>query len=282
MKITKVIVSSLLISSSILHAGWMDTLKEGFNTITEDTSMDKEAKTATSEEKTTDTSLFTDLSSTDMNGALKVALNKGVKYATDSLGKENGYLNNSLVKIGLPSSMEKTATLVRKMGGDQYVDDLILAMNNAASEAAPKTAVIFSKSITDMSITDAKNILSGSDGAATEYFKKTNTKDLQATIAPIIQKSMENNDVAKYYDTFQSFYKKNAGMLKNEYVSGAANALGYGALVPSDKDENINAFITNKSIDGLMLMIKEQEKKIRDNPLAQNNELIKKVFSVFE
>ena len=93
---------------------------------------------------------------------------------------------------------------------------------------------------------------------------------------------MENNDVAKYYDTFQSFYKENSGMLENEYVSGAASMLGYGDVLPSEKDEDINSYITNKSIDGIMVMIQEQEKVIREHPLAQNNDLIGKVFSAFE
>lgn len=273
MKYTKIIMSLAVISATSLNAGFMDTLNEGLSSLD---------KSAVKTDKNKESSMLSSLSSTDMNGALKEALNKGVSYAIEALGKDNGYLNNSLTKIGLPSSLQKTADLVRKSGGDKYVDDLILAINNAATEAAPKTAAIFSKSISDMSIEDAKKILSGSDNAATEYFKNTTTKDLEATIAPIIQKSMDNNDVAKYYDTFQSFYKEHAGVLKNEYVSGAASMLGYGDLIPSEKDEDINEFITNKSIDGIMVMIQEEEKKIREHPLMQNNELIGKVFSVFE
>lgn len=277
MKYTKIIMSVAVLSVTALNAGWMDTVNEGLNAMKENPDT-KNTKTESLEAS----NMLSSLSTSDMNDALKEALDKGVKYALDALGKENGYLSNAKTKISLPDNLQKTAELVKKAGGEKYVDDLILAINNAATEAAPKTAEIFSKSIADMGIEDAKKILSGSDNAATDYFKSTTTSDLQATIAPIIQKSMDNNEVAKYYDQFQAFYKEHAGVLKNEYVSSAANLLGYGGVIPSEKDEDINQFITNKSIDGIMVKIEEEEKKIRDNPLMQNNELIGKVFSVFE
>lgn len=272
MKYSKIVITGMLCCSTMLSAGWLDSLSDAVN----DATKEKTAETKTS------TSSTVDLSSTDMNGALKQALNVGVDYAVKTLSAKDGYFNNSLTKIGLPEDLQKTADLVRKVGGDKYVDDLVLAFNNAATEAAPKTAAILTKSISDMSIDDAKKILSGSDKAATDYFRTNSTKELQKTISPIIQKSMENNSVAKYYDAFQSFYKENAGSLNNEYVTGAANMLGYGGVIPKEGDEDLNGYVTNKSIDGLMVMIEEKEKEIRDNPLMQNSDLIKKVFSVFE
>ncbi len=273
MKYSKIVMAGLLCSSTLLSAGWLDSIN---NILNEKTTKEKTDDTKTS------TPSKVDLSSTDMNSALKLALNEGVNYAVKTLSAKDGYFNNQLTKIGLPEDLQKTADLVRKIGGDKYVDDLVLAFNNAATEAAPKTAKILADSISDMSIDDAKKILSGSDKAATDYFRANSTKDLQKTIAPIIQKSMDNNSVAKYYDAFQSFYKENAGALKNEYVSSAADMLGYGGVIPKDGDEDLNSYVTNKSIDGLMLMIEEKEKEIRDNPLMQNSDLIKKVFSVFE
>lgn len=281
MRYSTTVITGLLFSTSLLNAGLMDSFTNAMNE-TKDSYM-KEIKSDNTEKYETKTnSLGSDLTSIDMNSALKKALNEGVDYAVKSLSAKDGYFNNPLTKITLPENLQKTADLARKVGGDQYVDDLILAFNNAATQAAPKTASILSKSIANMSIDDAKKILSGSDKAATDYFRANSTKELQETISPIIQKSMDDNSVAKYYATFQSFYKENGGVLKNEYVSSAASMLGYGGLVPSEKDENLNEYITNKSIEGLMLKIEEKEKEIRDNPLLQNNDLIKKVFSVFE
>ncbi len=287
MRYTKVTLAGLFCCATVLSAGFMDSLGD----VAKATAMDsakaytgetkQEANTQTTTAKTPTSAAANSLSSTDMNGALKSALNMGVDYAVKSLGAKDGYLNNPLAKIGLPEDMQKAADLVKKVGGEKYVNDLVVAINSAATEAAPKTAQIFAKSISNMKIEDAKEILAGSDKAATDYFRKSSTKELQDTIAPIIKTSMENNSVAKYYDSFQSFYKSNAGALKNEYVSGAANMLGYGGMVPSDKDTDLNGFVTNKSIDGLMSMIQEKEKTIRSNPVAQNSDLIKKVFSAF-
>jgi guanyl-specific ribonuclease Sa len=275
MRYTRVMMSGLVLSTTLLNAGWMDSITSGLNAIQEKPAVKPEAQSST-------VSTNTALSSTDMNGALKQALNNGVTYAIGTLGAKDGYLNNPLTKILLPEDMQKMADLVKKVGGEKYVDDLVLSLNDAATEAAPQTAKIFAKSISDMSIDDAKKILSGSDKAATDYFRTTTTKDLQSTISPIVQKSMDNNSVAKYYDSFAAFYKENAGAIKNEYVSGAANMFGYAGLLPSDKDENLTGYVTNKSIDGIMVMIEEKEKQIRTNPLSQNSDLIGKVFSVFQ
>ena len=285
MKCSKIVITGLLCCSTLLNAGWMDSFTDIMNetkdTYVDQINSDKDERDDTKTLSSTGLSV-SDLTSTDMNSALKKALNSGVDYAVKTLGAKDGYFNNPLTKIALPEDLQKTADLVRKVGGDKYVDDLIMAFNNAATEAAPKTAAILAKSISNMSIDDAKKILSGSDKAATDYFRSSSTKELQETIAPIIKKSMDNNSVAMYYDAFQSFYKENAGILKNEYVSSAANMFGYGGLVPKDDDEDLNGYVTNKSIDGLMVMIEEKEKEIRANPLLQDSDLIKKVFSAFE
>jgi len=275
MKTVKILLATSLLGATMVNASWSDSLGSIMDKV------QKVQETTSPKTTTSSKSSANALSSTDMNGALKQALNVGVDYAVKSLGAKNGYLNNSLVKIGLPKNLEKTASLVRKVGGGKYVDDLILSLNNAATQAAPKTAKIFSDSITKMSIDDAKKILSGGDDAATKYFKENTTKQLQATIAPIVKKSMENNSVAKYYKAFQSFYKSNAGVLKNDTVSALANSFGYGSALPSDKDEDLDGYVTNKAIDGLMIMIAQKEKAIRANPMMQSSSLIKKVFSAF-
>lgn len=275
----KIILTSLLFSFTLLNAGWLDVFTDSLNEA-KDTYIE-EITSPNTEVGDSDSSIV-DLTSTDMNNALKEALNDGVDYAVQTLSAKDGYYKNPLTKIVLPESLQNTANLVRKLGGDKYVDDLILAFNNAATEAAPKTAGILAKSISNMSIDDAKNILSGSDNAATNYFRESSTQELHETIAPIIQKSMDNNSVAMHYKTLQSFYKENSDMLQNEYVSSAVSIFGYSEFMPNDKEENLNEYVTSRSIDGLMLMIEEKEKEIRANPLLQNSDLIKEVFTTFE
>jgi len=278
MRNIKILLATSLVGATIANASWTDSLGGLVETVQK---VQKVQAQTTGTTKSATNLSSSNLSTTDMNGALKQALNMGVDYAVKTLGSKNGYLNNPIAKIGLPKNLEKTAALVRKAGGGKYVDDLVVALNNAATQAAPKTAKIFSDSITKMSIDDAKKILSGGDDAATNYFRAHTTKQLQDAIAPIVKKSMENNSVAKYYKLLQSFYKSNAGILKNDKVSALANSFGFGSALPSGEDEDLDAYVTNKSIDGLMSMIAQKEKSIRSNPLMQNSSLIKKVFSAF-
>jgi Ca2+-binding EF-hand superfamily protein len=132
-----------------------------------------------------------------------------------------------------------------------------------------------------MNITDAQNILAGSDNAATEYFRKNSTQELVSVIKPIIKESMSKANVAKYYQMFQSFYKSNSGVLQNKSISALSKKFGLDSYLPSSKDEDLDGYVTNQAINGLMTMIAEKEKDIRANPLIQNSNLLKKVFSAF-
>jgi len=221
------------------------------------------------------------LSNSDMTSALKEALSKGVKFAVTDLGKEGGYFNNPLVKIPLPKSLQSSEKLIRKMGGDKYVDDLILSINKAAEEAAPQTVDIFISAIEKMTITDGKEILAGDDDAATQYFIKNTSNELASVIEPIVKKSMANNDVASYYKTFLDYYKSNSDLIKNDTLTALAASTGVDAYLPGENDEEFDSFVTHKAINGLMKMIAEKEKEIRDNPLMRNSDLLKKVFGAF-
>ena len=270
-KIQTLLLSSILVATA-MQAGWQDQIGGILETVQKTQSPTTPTSTASSN---------VNLSNNDMSGALKEALSKGVKFAVSDLGKDGGYLNNPLVKIPLPKSLQTSEKLIRKLGGGKYVDDLILSLNKAAEEAAPKTVDVFMNSIQNMTITDAKTILAGADDSATQYFRKNSSAELASVIAPIVEKSMANNDVSKYYGAFQSFYKKNAGALQNESVSALTSKFGLDAYLPSQKDEDLSGFVTNKSIDGLMSMIAQKEKGIRDNPLMRNSDLLQKVFGAF-
>jgi len=270
MKTVKTIILSSLLLVTSSYAGWQDQISDALGSVNE--------KQAPSDKKERST---VDLSNGDMTAALKEALSKGVTFAVTDLGKEGGYLNNPLVKIPLPKSLQSSEKLIRKMGGEKYVDDLILSVNKAAEEAAPKTADIFIDSIQKMSIADAKEILAGEDDAATQYFINNTGSELASTIEPIVKKSMENNDVAKYYKAFVTYYQSHSDLLKNDTVGTLTTTTGLDAYLPGENDEDLDSYVTNKSIDGLMTMIAEKEKEIRDNPLMRNSDLLKKVFGAF-
>lgn len=210
---------------------------------------------------------------------LKEALKVGAKYGVETLGKKNGYLNNKDAKIKLPKNLEKLDGVIRKAGGDKIINDLILSMNNAATQAAPKTIEIFIDAIEKISIKDSKAILAGDNDAITKYFKKNTTQSLKKLIKPIIQKSMQDNNVAKYYDTFNSFYKENIkDITQNNSLMQAANSYGLGDFISQASDKNLDEHITDGAIRGLFKIIAKKEKDIRTKASAQTTSILKKVF----
>lgn len=219
------------------------------------------------------------LSNSIVSDGLKEALRIGVDYGVKELSKKDGYLNNSDVKIPLPENLVKVESLVRKVGGDKVADDLILSMNNAATQAAPKTASIFIDAVDGMSMDDAQKILAGGDEAATEYFEKHTSTSLSEMIKPIVQESMKENDVAKYYDTFNDFYKNNLkSSIEGSSVMSMAKSFGADEYLPSESDEKLDDFVTKKAITGLFTMIASKESEIRKDPIAQTTNLLKDVF----
>lgn len=242
----------------------------------------KQAESFTTPASSTSNSLTpakTGLSDSTVTSGLKEALKVGVDYSIKELGKKDGYLNNSSVKIPLPENLAKAETLIRKAGGDKIANDLINSMNSAASQAAPKTASIFIDAVNKMSFEDAQKILAGGDTAASDYFKNSTTDSLKKTISPIVEKSMQDNQVASYYDTVNDFYKSNVKeMVDGSGVMGMAKSFGADAYLPGSSDKSLHDHVTQKAIDGLFKMIATKESEIRKDPVAQTTSLLKQVF----
>lgn len=266
------ILATLLLSSSLSFAFDLGSITKSV--------LENVTNTSNSTTSTTSTnSTNSNLSDSTVSSGLKEALKVGVNYAITNLGANNGYLNNSLVKIPLPDNLAKVETVIRKAGGDEIANNLINSMNNAATKAAPKTAEIFVNAIDKMSLTDAQNILAGGNDAATNYFKTNTTDSLKNMIKPIIQETMKENQVATYYDMANNFYKNNLGSyVENSSVMGLAKNFGVDSYIPGSSDESLDDYVTNKAIDGLFKMIATKEAEIRTNPIAQTTSLLKQVF----
>jgi hypothetical protein len=242
-------------------------------------------QTTTTNQKTTATVASTqsntnsNISDSTVSNGLKEALKTGVNFAVTQLGTNNGYLNNTAVKIPLPDNLAKAETLLRSAGGDKMADDLINSMNTAASKAAPQTAEIFMNAIDKMSLTDAQGILSGGNEAATNYFKANTTDSLKKLISPIVQETMKENNVATYYDTINNVYKSSAkGLVENSGIMSMAKNFGVDSYIPTSSDESLDSYITTKTIDGLFTMIGQKEAAIRANPVEQTTSILKQVF----
>jgi hypothetical protein len=266
----KSILSSILILATVSFAFDFGSLtKDVVNKVTETVKTD-----------TTNTTETSSLSNDIVSNGLKEALSTGVDFAVKELGANGGYLNNAAVKIPLPDNLSKIETIIRKAGGDKIVDDLVTSINNAATTAVPETTEILLNAVNKMNLEDAKKILAGNSTAATDFFQKNTATDLNTLISPIIKKSMDENQVAKYYTTANEFYKSNVeSYTKDSSISKYATQFGVDSYIPTSSDKDLDEFITEKAISGLFTMIAEKESAIRENPIEQTTSLLKKVFS---
>lgn len=198
------------------------------------------------------------LSSAEIDGGLKEALAIGAERAIKELGRQGGYLDDASVRIPLPGSLEKAEKILRMMGQGDAVDELLVTMNRAAEEAVPLASGIVGNAVRDMSIADAKKILTGPDDAATKYFRNKTDAELTQAMMPIVKHATDSAGVT-------SAYKR---LLKK---AGPASGLVGDSL-------DIDRYVTEKALDGLFLKVAEEEKAIRTDPVARSSDLLKKVF----
>ncbi len=199
---------------------------------------------------------------------LKEALAKGVERAVTSLGRTDGFLTNLNVKIPMPGKLQSVEKTLRVAGQGKLADDFIASMNRAAEQAVPTAAAVFGDSIKQMSIADAKSILSSTNDAATQYFRRTTQTNLHAKFYPLVQKATDSVGVT-------ASYKQMMGRF------ASANSLGgfVGAKSPVRLEAaDIDSYVTDKAMDGLFKMVAEEEKNIRANPVARTTDLLQKVF----
>ena len=194
----------------------------------------------------------------DATAALKAALEKGSVAAAANLGKVDGFLGNPKVKIPLPDSAQRAEHAMRRLGMGKYADELIVTMNRAAEQAVPEAKTIFVDSVKKMSVQDAKGVLTGGDTAGTEYFRRTTRDQLHKRFLPIVEKATARVQLAQRYEQF------------------ADKAVAVGMLNKQDAD--LDEYVTQKALDGLYLMVAEEEKKIRKDPVGTGSAIIKKVF----
>ena len=201
---------------------------------------------------------------------LKGALAKGLQGAIANLGHDGGFLTNLNVKIPMPEKLQTVEKAVRAMKQDKLADDFVNTMNHAAEQAVPEAASVFADSLKQMSIEDAKGILGGSNDAATQYFQRTTQTNLYAKFYPIVQKATAQTGVTAAYKNL---------MAKANLTQGLGS---FGSTLSSSvlgKDSmDVDAYVTNKALDGLFKMVAAEEQQIRQNPVARTTATLQKVF----
>lgn len=198
------------------------------------------------------------LSNDKVIAGLKEALQIGTGNAVAATGHTDGFFKNEAIKILVPEKLRSAGRALRMVGMGGQVDALELGMNRAAEQATPQAKQIFLRAVSNMTIADAKGILTGGDTAATDYFRKQSSAELTTTFAPIVHKSMENVGVVRQYNQ----------IMNNRMAAALAN----------DRNFNLDNYVVGKTMDGLFYMLGEEEKKIRKDPAAQVTSLLKEVF----
>ncbi len=189
---------------------------------------------------------------------LRQALEHGTQRAVGTLGQVNGYLKNPPVHIPVPDQLQRAESLLRRIGAGKYAEQFVTSLNRAAETAAPKAKSIFLDVIQAMTIQDAIGILQGADDAATQYFRRHAQARLTAAFQPVVARATSEVGVTAYYKRF---------------VQKAAAT----SLVDT-RGLDLDEYVTRKALDGLFYMITQEEKRIREDPIARTTELLRKVF----
>jgi hypothetical protein len=189
---------------------------------------------------------------------IRAALERGAGAAVQLLGRTDGFLGNPKVRIPLPGFLNDASKLLKLTGQQRRVDELITAMNRAAEQAVPEARTLLVNAVRSMSVEDGRRILTGGDDSATRFFADKTRTPLTARFLPIIAKATDRVALADKYNAL------------------AGKAAGVGLM--SEKDANLEQYVTGKALDGLYLTIGEEERKIRQDPVGTGSAILKKVF----
>jgi hypothetical protein len=199
------------------------------------------------------------VSSSEAASGLKEALIQGITKGADQAGQTDGFYLNRLIRIPFPADAQRVATTLRRVGLGSQVDRFELSLNRGAEDAARSAKPIFLSAIRSLTFSDVWSILTGGQqDAATQYLKRTTTAQLTAAFQPIMQQSLDKVGATRYYTDLSTRY----------------NTLPLVTPVQTD----LNQYATGKAIDGLFLLIAQEEANIRENPIARTTALLKRVF----
>ena len=202
------------------------------------------------------------LTNQDAARGIKGALTSGASAAVAKLGVPGGFFDNPRVKIPLPPALDEIAKGMRFLGRGKDADDLVAAMNEAAEQAVPQAKELLVNSVKSMSIQDAKKILSGGDESVTQFFRDKTSAQLALKFLPIVKRSTDRVGLAQKYNQFAAQGEK-LGLVKGDAAS-------------------IEQYVTRKALDGLYAMIGDEERTIRQNPMAAGSAIVSKGFGALK
>ena len=196
----------------------------------------------------------------DVAGGLRQALDFGIEKQVSKLTLKDGFYKNELVKILLPDELKKVDKALRDIGLGSLADDGLKVLNRAAEDAVKEATPIFVSAVKDITFADAKQILLGSDDAATQYLTSKTQNALYAKFQPVI-----NN----------SFSKVGADQIWTNLIN-KYNAIPFTNNVNPD----LTDYVTGEALKGVYTMIAVEEKDIRTKLSSRTTDLLKKVFAL--
>jgi hypothetical protein len=198
------------------------------------------------------------LSADEAAAGVRAALERGASVAVDLLGRPDGFLGNPKVRIPLPGQLQDIGQLMRNLGQGRRVDELETAMNRAAEMAIPMGRDVLMAAVRSMTLADARGILTGGDTSVTDFFADRTRNPLIERFLPLVTEATERVELARKYNA----------------VAGRASRLG---LVKPEQ-ANVQQYVTGKTLDGLYLVIGEEERKIRRDPVGTGSQILRRVF----
>ena len=200
------------------------------------------------------------ITNTEIAGGLKQALNKGIDLQVSKLTEEGGFFRNELVRITLPPELQKVDRTLRDVGLDALADEGLMVLNRAAEEAVKEATPIFVNAVQEITFADARNILLGSDTAATAYLSDKTSEELYSKFNPVIKESLDKVGATQIWSNLIQRY----------------NALPLTSRVNPDLPD----YVTEEALEGVFTMISLEEQKIRNDLSARTTSLLKKVFAL--
>ncbi len=201
------------------------------------------------------------LSNEEVVAGLKEALEKGAHRSVEQASVVDGFWGNDRLRIPFPPAAEKMKTTLVRIGMEPQVKEFELTMNRAAEDAAREAAAVFVTAIKGMSVGDGFAILKGGEKAATNYLQDKTTAELTTRFRPIVEQATTKVALANHWTPLANAYNR-------------ATMLTGGQAV----DPDLDGYITGKAIDGLFILVAEEEARIRKDPLARTSDLLRKVF----
>ncbi len=194
----------------------------------------------------------------EINRGIKEALEVGIRNAVSRSSQENGFYHNPSIKIPFPPEAERAAKTLRDLGMGNLVDQFVETLNHGAEQASAKASPIFVDAIRGMTLQDVYGIWRGDANAATVYLRSKTEAQLKLAFKPVIDQAIQKVELTKYWQPIASNY----------------NRIPF--VTPVNPD--LSDYVMQETLNGLFVLLAEEEAKIRQDPAARVSAILQRVF----